>query len=105
VEDVSFTVTFTPADVDRVKPFDETALTVPVEPPSSLADRAFDPLPAPGPPLGGALGVVVAADDVVDDAGVEVDAQPASTSVAAIAAAATIVHRRPLRTRDRPTQE
>ncbi|HEY4022788.1 MAG TPA: hypothetical protein VGM75_29115 [Pseudonocardiaceae bacterium] len=73
-----------------MKPVDDTALTVPIEPPSSLDDRVFDPPPAPRGPLGGALCVVVVGAEVE----AEVDVQPASTSVPAIAAAVTIIHRR-----------
>jgi hypothetical protein len=51
VEDVSLTVTFTPADVDSVKPAVDRLLTVPVDPPAAGPDRALDPpLPNPGPP-------------------------------------------------------
>jgi hypothetical protein len=56
-------VTFSPAEVVRVKPDAVTLLAVPTEPPAAGADRALDPLPPdpepwakPGPPL---LAVVV----------------------------------------------
>jgi hypothetical protein len=68
VEDASLTVTFWPAEVDRVKPDAETLLAVPTEPPAAGPDRALDPLPPdpepwarPGPLL---LTVVVALPDV-----------------------------------------
>jgi hypothetical protein len=48
VEDVSLTVTFTPADVDSVKPAVDRLLTVPVDPPAAGPDRALDP-PLPNP--------------------------------------------------------
>jgi hypothetical protein len=44
VDDVSLTVTFSPADVNSPKPDVETLLTVPIDPPAAGPDRAFDPL-------------------------------------------------------------
>jgi hypothetical protein len=43
VEDAVFTVTFSPADVDTVKPDVDTLLTVPTVPPAAGPDRALDP--------------------------------------------------------------
>jgi hypothetical protein len=45
VEDASFTVTFTPADVDIVKLDVDTLSTVPDAPPEAGPDRALDPTP------------------------------------------------------------
>jgi hypothetical protein len=47
VADVSFTVTFSPADVNNPKPEVETLLTLPIDPPAAGPDRALDP-PRPG---------------------------------------------------------
>jgi hypothetical protein len=43
-------VTFSPADVESVKPDADTLLTVPIAPPAAGPDRALDPL-APDPEL------------------------------------------------------
>jgi hypothetical protein len=63
VEDVFVTVTFSPADVDTVKPDVDTLLTVPTTPPAAGPDRALEPafcadcifavcaVPAPAEPL------------------------------------------------------
>jgi hypothetical protein len=48
VDDVSLTVTFSPADVNSVKPDFDTLLTFPTDPPAAGPDRALDP-PLPGP--------------------------------------------------------
>jgi hypothetical protein len=47
VDDVSLTVTFSPADVNSLKPDLETLLTLPIDPPAAGEDRALDP-PRPG---------------------------------------------------------
>jgi hypothetical protein len=76
--------------VVSVNPVEETALTVPSEPPSSLADRALDP-----PPCGVAVLVGVDVDvdgDEDDDAALA--PQPASTSAPAATAALTSTQRR-----------
>ncbi|MGP7999243.1 MAG: hypothetical protein ACLPKI_18300 [Streptosporangiaceae bacterium] len=57
VLDVSWTVTFWPADVVRVKPDVVTLLTVPVDPPAAGPDRALDAPPDRGP-LAGRLPLV-----------------------------------------------
>jgi hypothetical protein len=46
VEDAFVTVTFSPADVETVKPDVDTLLTVPTVPPAAGPDRALDPAPA-----------------------------------------------------------
>jgi hypothetical protein len=64
VDDVSLTVTFSPADVNSTKPEVDTLLTLPIDPPAAGPERAFDP-PPPGP-AGvdfAATGVDVAAAD------------------------------------------
>jgi hypothetical protein len=48
VDDVSLTVTFSPADVNSPKPDVDTLLTLPIDPPAAGPDRAFDP-PLPDP--------------------------------------------------------
>ncbi|HWH10249.1 MAG TPA: hypothetical protein VG165_03915 [Solirubrobacteraceae bacterium] len=48
VDDVTLTVTFSPADVNSPKPDADTLLTVPVDPPAAGPDRALDPPPATG---------------------------------------------------------
>ena len=45
VDDVSLTVTFSPADVNSPKPDFDTLLTVPIDPPAAGPDRALDPPP------------------------------------------------------------
>jgi hypothetical protein len=45
VEAASFTVTFCPAGVVRVKLDADTLSTVPDDPPAAAAERALDPLP------------------------------------------------------------
>src|SRR5450631_4433335 len=62
VDDVSFTVTFSPADVTSTKPEVEPLLTLPIDPPAAGPDRALDP-PLPGARCPG---------DEVDDAVVAV---------------------------------
>jgi hypothetical protein len=47
VDDVSLTVTFSPADVSKPKPDVDTLLTLPIDPPAAGPDRALDP-PRPG---------------------------------------------------------
>jgi hypothetical protein len=47
VDDVSLTVTFSPADVNSPKPEVDTLLTLPIDPPAAGPDRALDP-PLPG---------------------------------------------------------
>jgi len=47
VDDVSLTVTFSPVDVDSLKPDVDTLLTLPTDPPAAGPDRALDP-PLPG---------------------------------------------------------
>jgi hypothetical protein len=49
VDDVSLTVTFSPAAVNSVKAEVDTLLTLPIDPPSAGPDRALDP------PLAGAV--------------------------------------------------
>ena len=46
VDDVSLTVTFSPADVNSPKPEADTLLTLPIDPPAAGPDRALDPPPA-----------------------------------------------------------
>ena len=51
VEDVSLTVTFSPADVNSPKLGLDTLLTLPIDPPAAGPDRALDPpLPRTGCP-------------------------------------------------------
>jgi hypothetical protein len=50
VDDVSLTVTFSPADVNSTKTDLATLLTMPIDPPAAGPDRALDP---PRPPTGG----------------------------------------------------
>ena len=45
-------VSFSPAEVDSVKPEEDTPLTVPLDPPAAGPDRALDPPPDPEPPAG-----------------------------------------------------
>jgi hypothetical protein len=47
VDDVSLTVTFSPADVNSPKPEADTLVTLPIDPPAAGPDRALDP-PLPG---------------------------------------------------------
>jgi hypothetical protein len=47
VDDVSLTVTFSPAAVNSPKPDLDTLLTLPIDPPAAGPDRALDP-PRPG---------------------------------------------------------
>jgi hypothetical protein len=47
VDDVSLTVTFSPADVSSPNPDLDTLLTLPIDPPAAGPDRALDP-PPPG---------------------------------------------------------
>jgi hypothetical protein len=66
VDDVSLTVTFSPADVDSPKPDAETLLTLPIDPPAAGPDRAFDP-PPPDPtdaPFAAVVEEGVAADEL-----------------------------------------
>jgi hypothetical protein len=91
VADESLTVTFSPADVDNVKPEVDRLLTVPTVPPAAGPDRALDPpppAPPPGPGCPDAVDEDVAVDGVVvaeDDA-----PQPAESPITAhITAAAT----------------
>jgi hypothetical protein len=96
VEDVSLTVTLSPADVAMVKRDVDTLLTVPDDPPAAGPDRALDPPPPdagpPAAPLPGALFPAVAEGDVevVDE---DAAAQP-DTAITAAATAATAI--RPL---------
>jgi hypothetical protein len=46
------TVTFWPAEVDNVKPEEDTLLTVPADPPAAGPDRALDPPPPDRKPPG-----------------------------------------------------
>ena len=48
VDDVSLTVTASPAGVDSLKPEVDTPVTLPIDPPAAGPDRALDP-PLPGP--------------------------------------------------------
>jgi hypothetical protein len=48
VDDVSLIVTFSPVDVDSLKPEVDTLLTLPIDPPVAGPDRALDPPPLPG---------------------------------------------------------
>jgi hypothetical protein len=66
VEDVSLTVTFSPADVDSPKPDVDKLLTVPIEPPAAGPDRALDPPPPDpkGAPFAAVVDAVVAADEL-----------------------------------------
>lgn len=52
VDEVSSTVTFSPAEVIRSKPELDTPLTFPIDPPADGPDRALDSLP-PGMPCAG----------------------------------------------------
>jgi hypothetical protein len=45
VDDVSLTVTFSPADVKSMKPEVDALLTLPIDPPAAGPDRALDLLP------------------------------------------------------------
>src|ERR1700747_3818304 len=45
VDDVTLTVTFSPADVNSPKPEADTLLTLPTDPPAAGPDRALPPLP------------------------------------------------------------
>jgi hypothetical protein len=47
VDDVSLTVTISPADVKNPKPEVDTLVTLPIDPPAAGPDRALDP-PPPG---------------------------------------------------------
>ncbi|HEY5195617.1 MAG TPA: hypothetical protein VIJ51_01160 [Solirubrobacteraceae bacterium] len=60
VDDVSLTVTFSPATVNSPNPDTDTLLTVPADPPAAGPDRALDP-----PPPGTAFPDVAAADVAV----------------------------------------
>jgi hypothetical protein len=61
VEEPSWTVTFSPADVDTVKVDPATLPTVPTVPPAAGPDRAFDVPPEAGPGCGLDVTVVVLA--------------------------------------------
>jgi hypothetical protein len=50
VDDASLTVTFCPAEVDKVNVEAETVSTVPDAPPAAGPDRAFEPPPAAAKP-------------------------------------------------------
>jgi hypothetical protein len=100
VADEFLTVTFSPADVDRVKPEVDRLVTVPTVPPAAGPDRAFDPPPPPGPGCPDAVEEDVAV--VEEDVAVAEDdvPQPAESPITAhITAAATT---RPLLLRDSP---
>jgi hypothetical protein len=47
VDELSFTVTFSPVGVDSVKLEEDTPVTVPTDPPAAFADLAFDFPPEP----------------------------------------------------------
>jgi hypothetical protein len=62
VDEVSLTVTFSPAAVTRVKPELVTLLTLPIDPPAAGPERALEPPPAaarPAKPVGAVLGAAV----------------------------------------------
>jgi hypothetical protein len=74
VDDVSFTVTFSPADVNSPKPEDDTLLTFPTDPPAAGPDRALAPPPPnPGDPPDAAV-----VDAVVPEPELEVPPQAES---------------------------
>jgi hypothetical protein len=67
VDDVSLTVTFSPADVNSPKPDVDTLLTLPIDPPAAGPDRALDPRP-PGtgcPDVAEGYAVVVGVPELV----------------------------------------
>jgi hypothetical protein len=74
VDDVSLTVTFSPADVNSPKPDVDTLLTLPIDPPAAGPDRALDP--PPPDPEGATCAAVV--EGVV--AATEVDVPPQAES-------------------------
>ena len=92
LEEVSLTVTFSPADVFNVKPEVDTLVTLPDEPPAAGPDRALDPPPpAPDRPAEAleATCEVVAAVAVLEPLPVALtipNAPPATASAAAPAA-------------------
>jgi hypothetical protein len=89
VVDASLTVTFWPADVDRVKLDVDTPVTVPDVPPAAGPERALDAPPAAAPLLG--AGAVEVAEGGVAVADEDDGAQPAaSPTTVAVTAAATI---------------
>jgi hypothetical protein len=82
VADVSWTVTFWPAEVTSVKPEVETSLTVPIDPPAAGLDRAFDPpLPAPRNAVGGVA--ALAAAGLLLDVALMIPYVPPATAAAA----------------------
>jgi len=86
VDDVSLTVTFSPADVNSSKPDVDTLLTLPIDPPAAGPERALDPAPLEDAVY--AAGVAPDELDVVADA--DVLPQPATPIAGAISAAAEI---------------
>jgi hypothetical protein len=86
VDDVSLTVTFSPADVSRSKADVDTLLTLPIDPPAAGPERALDP----PPPEDAVYAAGVALDEVDVVADVDVLPQPATPIAGAISAAATI---------------
>jgi hypothetical protein len=89
VEDVSLTVTFSPAEVNSPKPEDDTLLTVPTEPPAAGPDRALEPPPPnPGRPPDAAV-----VKPVVPEAELDVPPQAASPIVASSNPAVAAVER------------
>jgi hypothetical protein len=92
VDDVSLTVTFSPADVSSPKPDVDTLLTLPDDPPDAGPDRALDP-----PPLDPELAVKLLKDapcapveGAAAAGGVEAPAPPVSPIAGPISAAAAI---------------
>jgi hypothetical protein len=86
VDEVSLTVTFSPADVNSPKPDADTLLTLPIEPPAAGPDRAFDP---PPPDAGPALCAAVV-EEVV--AATDLDVPPQAESPIAGTSSPAVSH-------------
>jgi hypothetical protein len=99
VDDVSFTVTFSPADVSSTKPDFATLVTFPIEPPAAGPERALEP-PVPDPD-----GAACAAVVVVVVAASALDVSPHAESPAAAISSPGGTHPRLLRESTRRTLE
>jgi hypothetical protein len=86
VDDVSWTVTFWPAEVASVKPDAEMSLTVPIDPPAAGPDRALDP-PLPRPRNAGGTVAALAAAGLLPDVAPTIPYAPPATAAAARPAA------------------
>jgi hypothetical protein len=85
VDEVSWTVTFWPAEVRSVKPEVEMSFTVPIDPPAAGPDRALDPPLAAPRNAGGAVAALAVVGLLLDVALMTPYAPPATAAAASTA--------------------